>query len=207
MKQEQSSSTPNKTKNIIKKSITWTKLIIYLIIGFIIFYIIYSVIVSIIRFLSPIFKTLSKFFGSGDASNPGISGAPWWAWFGMAWYLLPAGALGIGASSLFKAIEFHNPDLSKKDIAELCGMTEEELMKERNLPENKDLSENEFAKKMIKKAGKIASDAQTEKANELKAKAETETDQEEKAKLEDQAKKAEDAAKDIDNKTEETIGE
>jgi hypothetical protein len=145
MAQQQKSSI---STNVLK-GINWVKILIYMII----FYVVYSVIVSIIRFISPIFKTLGDFFGIGDGSKPGISGAPWWAWFGMAWYLLPAGALGIlgtKGSELLKKFQYHNPDMTLAEIAKLTNYTEEGLKAERAKPEYKDLTEAEFSARMFR---------------------------------------------------------
>ncbi len=133
----------------VLNGINWVKILIYMII----FYVIYSVIVSIIRFISPIAKTLGDFFGIGDGNKPGITNAPWWAWFGMFWYLVPAGALGIfgtKGSELLKKFQYHNPNMSLSDIAKLTNYTEEGLKAERAKPENKDLTEAEFSAKMFR---------------------------------------------------------
>jgi len=162
----QNTQSQNSILNVAKKGFHWTKIVIYGLIGFFVFYIVYSVIVSIMHFLSPIAKTLSDFFGSGKGANPGITGAPWWAWFGMAWYLLPAGALGIGASLLYKQYKFHNPNLSDAEIAEKTQNTQQDV--EQLYKDNPNKTETEIRVMQIEKTKNIMieeSNAKIEAAN------------------------------------------
>lgn len=184
----------------VLKGLNWVKIVIYLII----FYVIYAVIVSVIRFLSPIFKALKDFFGGPDASKPGITGAPWWAYVGMILYLLPAGALGIAgakASELVKKYQYHNPDLSLAEIAKRTHYTEAELIAERAKPENKDLTENEFSAKYFREATKILVEYTNAKAANAAAAAQDAQDAGDTATANEKRQEAKDAlaeAKDLE---------
>jgi hypothetical protein len=162
MPQQQQSSKSSTSKKILN-GMSWIKIIVY----FIIFYVIYSIIVSIIRFASPIFKTLKDFFGVGDASNPGITGAPWWAWFGMAWYLLPAGALGAGASELYKKFKFHNPDKTKAEIADITKYTESDV--KADFANNPDMTPRELSANKMRDATQKLYDYTIQKAESFEA--------------------------------------
>jgi hypothetical protein len=192
---KQQSSKSGKGKNIVKTGFKWIKIVVYIII----FYAVYSIIVSIIRFVSPIFKALRDFFGPGDAGKPGVTGAPWWAWFGMAWYLLPAGALGTAASGLYKKFKFHNPNMTDADIAKLTNYTEEEIAAERAKPENKNLSEKEFSAKMFREnATPKLVDFTQNKQNDFQKQADATQDAAAKAEFQKQADEAGEQKKELE---------
>jgi hypothetical protein len=127
----------------------WIKVIIYIVV----IYLIYSLIASIVRVLQPAFHMLSKLFGPLGGNNPNNTGAPWWAYIAMAWYL---GLFSLGKTATQKLIDkirFENGQ-TLKDFAEKNNLTEKNLKEEFNKAKetNPKLTEAEFTKSKLTEA-------------------------------------------------------
>lgn len=121
----------------------WIKVIIYIVV----IYLIYSLIASIVRVLQPVFHMLSKLFGPLGGNDPNNTGAPWWAYIAMAWYL---GLFSLGKTATQKLIDkirFENGQ-SVKEFAEKNNLNEKNLKEEYQKAKetNPKVTEAEFVK-------------------------------------------------------------
>lgn len=177
----------------------WIKVIIYIVV----IYLIYSLIASIVRVLQPVFHMLSKLFGPLGGNNPNNTGAPWWAYIAMAWYL---GLFSLGKTATQKLIDkirFENGQ-TLKDFAEKNNLTEKNLNEEYNKAKktNPKLTEAEFIKSKTtevynKQIVKLTAqeDAARAAATEARARGDTEAAEAAEARA-DAAKKARNAIED-----------
>lgn len=180
-----------------KKGWTWTKIALFTVIGIIVAYVIYCIIVTIIRFLDPLFKLLKSMMGPGPAADPGNTGAPWWAWFGMV-YLLLGGTAGM--SALWKKLRFET-GLSNKELCKRYGMTEADVKKLRE--ENPGKSEKQYEAKLRENINRQRAKEKRSEANEKRSAAQSTTDATQKARLEAEADALDKDAKENDKNADE----